>query len=222
LSEYHFLFGGFVTGLVMAAPVGPVAALCISVTLRRGAAHGILAGLGAALGDALFAAIAGFGCAGVGVLLHGHDSMLRLAGGLVVGFVAVRRLRETSTSTERMSGDDPPPRICASLLEPMLLALGNPATILTFAAALGALGLSGVDVSPKASALVTVGVLTGAWVWWIILAGVTSRFRGPSPPKATTLARLDQFVTVVLALFAGYLLLSGMLPLGAQLIASGL
>jgi threonine/homoserine/homoserine lactone efflux protein len=53
--------GGLVIGLLVAAPIGPVNLICIRRTLAYGQLNGFLAGLGAALGDGIFAIIAGFG-----------------------------------------------------------------------------------------------------------------------------------------------------------------
>ena len=53
---YLFLFsGGFLIGLVVAVPIGPVNLICIRRTLSYGALSGFLSGLGGALGDGVFA-----------------------------------------------------------------------------------------------------------------------------------------------------------------------
>ena len=52
---------GAVIGFVIAVPVGPAAALCIRRSITVGAVAGYMTGLGAALGDAVFGAVAAFG-----------------------------------------------------------------------------------------------------------------------------------------------------------------
>lgn len=64
-SGASLFLGGFGAGVALAAPFGLVGALCVSVTLRRGRWWGVVAGLGAALGDTLFAAVVLFGLAGL-------------------------------------------------------------------------------------------------------------------------------------------------------------
>jgi len=51
---------GLAAGLIIAAPVGPVNLLCIRRTLEKGWKSGMVSGLGAALADTLYGAIAGF------------------------------------------------------------------------------------------------------------------------------------------------------------------
>ena len=51
------IFSGIGMGLVAAVPVGPVNIICIRRTFAFGPLNGFLSGLGAALGDGVFAAI---------------------------------------------------------------------------------------------------------------------------------------------------------------------
>ena len=51
------IINGFIFGLVLAAPVGPVGVLCVQRTLSEGRMHGLLSGLGAAVADAIYGAM---------------------------------------------------------------------------------------------------------------------------------------------------------------------
>jgi threonine/homoserine/homoserine lactone efflux protein len=52
---------GFILGLAIAAPVGPIGVLCIRRTLAQGRAIGFVSGLGAATADVVYGCIAAFG-----------------------------------------------------------------------------------------------------------------------------------------------------------------
>ena len=71
--------GGLVIGVIAAAPIGPVNLICIRRTLSYGPVNGFLAGLGAALGDAIFAFIAGFGIKWVFDAIQDMGLVLQLA-----------------------------------------------------------------------------------------------------------------------------------------------
>lgn len=58
-----FLLRGFLVGLSVAAPVGPIGLLCIQRTAMRGRLSGFVSGLGAATADAMYGGIAAFGIA---------------------------------------------------------------------------------------------------------------------------------------------------------------
>ena len=52
---------GFLIGLAIAAPVGPIGVLCIRRTLADGRPVGFVSGLGAASADAVYGSVAAFG-----------------------------------------------------------------------------------------------------------------------------------------------------------------
>ena len=69
-------------GLAVAAPVGPMAILCIRKTLGEGMAAGIAFGAGIAIADATYALIAAAGVTAVTDALSNHETLLRIAGGI--------------------------------------------------------------------------------------------------------------------------------------------
>ncbi len=85
--------GGLIIGIMVAAPIGPVNLICIRRTLAYGPLNGFLAGLGAALGDGVFAVIAGFGLTAAGGLITGMSFWLQLCSAilLIVYGVAIMR-----------------------------------------------------------------------------------------------------------------------------------
>ena len=56
-----YFIKGFIIGLSIAAPVGPIGVLTIKRTLTEGRRSGFVTGLGAAFADATYGAVAGFG-----------------------------------------------------------------------------------------------------------------------------------------------------------------
>ena len=55
------LIKGFIVGVVVSAPMGPVGVLCIQRTLNKGRWYGFVTGLGAAFSDIIYALITGYG-----------------------------------------------------------------------------------------------------------------------------------------------------------------
>ena len=83
-----FLFGkGLVIGLSVAAPVGPIGLLCINRSLTAGPRAGFVTGLGAAVADGVYGAVAAFGIASVSLFLLDHQDLVRGLGGL--GLIAI-------------------------------------------------------------------------------------------------------------------------------------
>src|SRR5215468_4860842 len=80
----RLLIGGILVGLVVAAPIGAVNLVCIRRTLSFGPLNGFLSGLGAALGDGVFAIVAAFGLSAISDIVVHYQSWLKLPGGLLL------------------------------------------------------------------------------------------------------------------------------------------
>ena len=75
---------GVVMGLVAAVPIGPVNLICIRRSFAFGPLNGFVSGLGAALGDGIFAAITGFGLTWIAQLIEGYATIIELLGGALL------------------------------------------------------------------------------------------------------------------------------------------
>lgn len=162
----------FAMGLAIAAPLGPIGALCISRTLRAGFLAGVAGGLGTALADAFYAALAAAGFAVFSAALDRVATPLALAGGgflLWLGLAAVRGARTGIEPAPAQSGQG----ALATLATTFVLTLANPATILSFAAIFAGLGLAATPDAAAATAVV-LGVFLGSLAWWVILSGAVA------------------------------------------------
>jgi threonine/homoserine/homoserine lactone efflux protein len=165
---------GLVFGFVLAATVGPMWMLCFRRTLASGALAGFVSGMGIAVADAIYGAIAAFGLTAVSGFLLAQRFWLGLVGGAFLLYLGIRALAANPSA-----GSDPAPpnpgmlRAFASTLG---LTLANPPTILAFAAIFAGLGL-GANASYAAAAAVVAGVFVGSASWWVILALVAGRLR---------------------------------------------
>jgi putative LysE/RhtB family amino acid efflux pump len=167
---------GVVLGLSIAAPVGPMALLCLRTTLlAHGFAPGLMGGLGLAAGDMFYAALAAFGLqAATTAVLTGQSSWLGLLGGLYLlwfGLGTMRRpLPQAAAGEARRRG-------LATFAATFLLTLANPPTIMIFAAMFASLGLAEVQAGTTSALAVVAGVGLGSAGWWVLFAVVVSRLR---------------------------------------------
>ncbi|WP_029008906.1 LysE/ArgO family amino acid transporter [Azospirillum halopraeferens] len=182
------LVKGLVIGLSIAAPVGPIGLLCIRRTLADGPVHGLATGLGAASADAVYGAIAGFGLSAVSDWLIGREGGLRLFGGLMLLWMGIATLRArpapaaAGPAVARAVGDTG--GLLRAYGSTFMLTLANPATILSFVAVFGALGLAGpAGATHLAVALVT-GVFLGSALWWLGLSTGVGAVRHRVTPAA--------------------------------------
>ena len=97
---------GTVSGFVIAVPVGPAAALCIRRSITVGAVAGYLTGIGAALGDAVFGAVAAFGLSFVEQFVAQNEAWLRGIGGLVLAVMGWTTMRHRPRTVGDPVADD--------------------------------------------------------------------------------------------------------------------
>ena len=84
---------GFIIGILVSAPVGPVNVLCIQRAIERGFWGGIAAGLGAMFGDGLIALCAALGVGQISGAVEYHRMTIQVLGGLVLIAFAVQLYR---------------------------------------------------------------------------------------------------------------------------------
>jgi len=172
ITDLELLFRGALAGLAISAPVGPVNVLCISRTLTKGRAAGVISGLGAATADTVYGAIAGFSISFVIEFLMREEFWIRLCGGaLLIAIGLFYYFKKPQSLAEENRGSAHPDFISAFLLN-----LTNPTTVLSFLAVLAALGM-GHHRARWLTVLLIAGIFAGAMLWWIVLTAATSRFR---------------------------------------------
>lgn len=166
---------GIVAGLFIAAPVGPVALLCVKRAMYYGAAGGLAAGLGAALADAVFGAIAGFGVAAVSGWLIEHSEPIRGVGGVIL--IALGLHLFVSRTTPSDSGASSA-GLAGTFVTTFMLTLTNPITILSFITVFASLGLAGFNMDYAEAGILVAAVFLGSAVWWIAISAIVVLARG--------------------------------------------
>ena len=172
------LLRGLIIGFSIAAPVGPIGALCVRRTLAEGRAYGFLSGLGAATADALYGCIAGFGITFLSGVLIEQQQWLRLAGGVFLCYLGLRSffaVPAQETDTHEGSG------LVRAYVSTFILTLANPMTILSFGAIFA--GLGAAEGGMREAVVLIVGVFVGSASWWFLLSGIASVFRDTVTPQ---------------------------------------
>lgn len=174
MSSPGWLFArGVVVGLLIAAPIGPMALLSIRRTLARGWTSGIACGLGIATADAVYASVAVFGLTAISSVVIGHGRQVQALGSAAIMVIGLRTLLAPAAAA-------PAPVAARGLARDYLscvaLTLSNPPTILLFAAILAGTGF-GTTAGGWRALLVVAGVATGSAGWWAGLALAVDRLR---------------------------------------------
>ncbi|HOX07843.1 MAG TPA: LysE family transporter [Planctomycetota bacterium] len=166
---------GLAVGAVIAAPVGPIGALCVRRTLAAGRRCGIVSGLGAATADAMYGAVAALGVNCVADFMIRQQAWLGIIGG---AFLCCLGVKAFLAKPQEKS----PPASRSTLLgyyaSTLLLTLTNPLSIIAFVAIFASLGLASAGVSGFSTVVLILGVFLGSAMWWLLLSGSVGVFRG--------------------------------------------
>jgi len=170
---------GLAFGFLLAATVGPMWVLCLRRTLASGALVGLASGLGIAVADGFYGAVAAFGLTAISGFLLAHAFWIGLAGAAFLLYLGVKTLTAKPDFDQK---EERPLGLAAAFLSTLGLTLTNPPTILAFAAIFAGLGLASTS-DYEAAALIVGGVFLGSAVWWVILALGANRLRRHLGPR---------------------------------------
>ena len=184
---------GLAFGFVLAATVGPMWVLCLRRTLACGAATGLASGMGIAVADGLYGAVAAFGLTAVSGFLLAHSLWIGLAGGAFLVYLGVKTLAAKPAADGETTR---PASHAQAFLSTLGLTLANPPTILAFAAIFAGLGLA-ASADYAAAALVTLGVFLGSAAWWLVLAALAGALRERLGPRVLRAINIVSGVTIL-------------------------
>ena len=170
---------GLAFGFILAATVGPMWVLCLRRTLASGALAGLVSGMGIAVADGFYGAVAAFGLTAVSGFLLAHAFWIGLVGAVFLVYLGVTTLMASPALVEK---EESPRSLPSAFLSTLGLTLTNPPTILAFAAIFAGLGLASTADYAAAAAIVA-AVFIGSALWWIVLALGASKLRRYIGPR---------------------------------------
>jgi threonine/homoserine/homoserine lactone efflux protein len=171
---------GAAIGFLIAVPVGPAAVLCMRRAITVGAMAGYMTGIGAALGDAVFGAVAAFGLSFVQQFVIEREAWLLGIGGLVLVIMGWTTMRHRPRNVGDPVADDREHQFATHFhyaSSSFFITVFNPLTVMAFGAAFAGRNLAGVGASLPDAALLVASVFCGALAWWTIICAASMSLR---------------------------------------------
>lgn len=172
---------GAAIGFLIAVPVGPAAVLCMRRSITVGAMAGYMTGVGAALGDAVFGAVAAFGLSFVQQFVIEREAWLLGIGGLVLVIMGWTTMRHRPRNVGDPVADDREHQFATHFhyaSSSFFITVFNPLTVMAFGAAFAGRNLAGVGASLPDATLLVAAVFCGALAWWTIICTASVALRG--------------------------------------------
>ena len=202
--DISLFFKGFLVGVIVSAPIGPVGALCIQRTMNSGRLSGILSGIGAAVGDTIFAVIAIFGLTFISSLLNEQEAWFRIVGGIILLYFGLRVILAKPNDHTNECND---PNHFGTFGSAFLLTISNPLVILSIIAVFAVLG---IVINPTSSYSSTVlllfGFFSGAALLWVITCHILANYRNRLGQRGIYM--VNRITGLVILACSGYAFLS--------------
>ncbi len=189
------LITGLIIGFSIAAVVGPIGILCLRRSITQGFSLGLATGIGAALADAMYGAVAAFGLTIVSDSLLHYQLALKIFGSSYLFYLGIRTFITkptpfTQTSIQKTG-------LINSVISTFFLTITSPVTILAFITIFTGFGLQKLDFFY--ACILVLGVFLGSTVWWILLSSLGS-FLGRKL-ELQTLVWVNRISGIIITLF---------------------
>lgn len=167
---------GFVIGILVSAPMGPIGMLCIQRTLSKGRWHGFITGLGAMVSDIVYAILTSLGMGVVVNFVEANQAPLQLGGSLVLAVFGyyiyqsnpVKNLRKQKERRLSFTQD---------FITAFLLTFSNVLIVLLYIGLFARFGF----ILPDHSVGMIVGGVGCIWIgavcWWLFITYIVSKLR---------------------------------------------
>lgn len=198
------LVKGFVIGIVVSAPMGPVGVLCVQRTLNKGRWYGFVTGLGASISDIAYALLTGYGMSFIFDFINTNIFLLQLLGSIMLlgfGYYTfqtnpVKSLRPTSQSKGSY---------LHNFMTAFLVTLSNPLIIFLFIGffARFAFVLPGIPIVEQLSGYL--GIFIGAFTWWFSITFFINKVRNKFNLRGVWMINRIIGVIVIVVAVAGIL-----------------
>ncbi len=173
---FGLLWEGFMIGIAVSVPLGPLGMLCIKRTVNKNWKSGFLSGLGIAASDVIYAIIAGFSLTIIINFIRSYEVYFKIFGASMVVILGlyifmsnpakdIQKFRRKGTS------------YIQDFLTAFLLTVTNPLSALVFIAIFTSYSLV-LQLSQLFEALLIIGgIFLGCATWWFILTGLANLFK---------------------------------------------
>ena len=155
-------------GVLIAVPIGPISIMCVKYSLKQSFIAGLIVGLGAGIGDIIYAIIAGIGLEVVTNSVSGSAGIFKIFGGIFLVLISIKALyteRYVKLDLNTENKQDSNQYIFTAAF---LTNIFNPITVILFISL-----FSGANITlnePIEFILVPLGVFIGSVGWMVLMA----------------------------------------------------
>ena len=177
----YILPRGFLIGVLISAPMGPIGMLVIQRTLSKGRWPGMFTGVGASVSDLLYCLLTGFGISFITDMIDRHQLMLQIVGGIVLGAFGLYLFRKNPTRSLKAADGEAVRRsggtYWGDLVSGFLLTVSNPLILFFIIGLFARFNFILPEFGVHHYILAYLTILGGAMAWWYGVTYLVNKLR---------------------------------------------
>lgn len=173
---YNFFVKGLMIAVIFGVPAGAIGALTIQRTLEKGFFYGFFTGMGSTAAELIYASISVFGITFISDFLLQYKIPIRIIGSILIFIYGILVLKKKGQSENTTIKEDDKTNILSSFLSSFIVAVMNPAMLLSYAVAFTTVGISG-KVNLVQGIWLMMGVFIGTTIWWLLISGTVAKLK---------------------------------------------
>lgn len=172
----NILWKGFIIGVIVSAPLGPVGVLCIQRTLNKGRWYGFVTGIGAALSDICYALFTGYGMSFVFDYVNKNLFYLQLLGSIMLLIFGIYTFRSNPVRSIRPASTNKGTYF-HNFITAFFVTLSNPLIIFLFIGLFARFAFVGQGVLLFEAFAGYLAIAVGALAWWLGITYFVNKVR---------------------------------------------
>lgn len=174
--SFSLLWEGFLIGIAVSVPLGPLGMLCIKRTVNKNWKSGFISGLGIAASDVIYAIVAGFSLTIIINFITVYETYFKILGASMVVLLGLY-IFMSNPAKDIQKFQRKGTTYVQDFLTAFLLTVTNPLSVFVFIAIFTSYSLV-LQLSQLFEALLIIGgIFVGGATWWFILTGMAHLFR---------------------------------------------
>ena len=174
--SFSLLWEGFLIGIAVSVPLGPLGMLCIKRTVNKNWKSGFLSGLGIAASDVMYAIVAGFSLNIIIDFIATYEIYFKILGASMVVILGLY-IFMSNPAKDIQKFQRKGTSYLQDFLTAFLLTVTNPLSVFVFIAIFTSYSLV-LQLSQIIEALLIIGgIFVGGASWWFLLTGMAHLFR---------------------------------------------
>lgn len=171
------IYKGFIIGVIVSAPMGPIGILCVQRTLNRGRMHGLVTGMGAMVSDLIYASITLIGMGFVHNILEANEQLLQYVGSLVIILFGIGIFFTNPLKILKPTTSAPETRYNHDFITAFFLTLSNVAIVFLFISLFARFNYSPLDTNWFTFSVGLISIGLGALAWWFFITTYVSKLK---------------------------------------------